>query len=354
MEGDMSGQSAPGTATLTFDTSHLAVGGAKDLRAGLSAVAAHGDHLWLACDEGARLERLTQRGSSSTLVFDTHSPMELSGVVDLQAGPDEEADIEGMDVDDGYVWLISSHSVKRKKADADDNPAKVARKLADISRDGNRYLLARVPIAPDGSIARRAGSKQAGTIPATQKSSALLDAILEAKDPHLAPFVEIPGKDNGFDIEGLAVRGTQVLVGLRGPVLRGWCCLVELRLDAEGSTLHLTPLDGAVRYRKHFLNLGGLGVRDLLWLGDDLLILAGPTMALDGACEIWRWTNVGADTPPTVTRLRSLPHTEGVDRAEGFTLLEGAGAPRALVVYDTPAGKRLDTSGGVTADVFTL
>ena len=35
-------------------------------------------------------------------------------------------------------------------------------------------------------------------------------------------------------------------------------------------------------YRKHLLELGGLGIRDLCVDGDDLLILAGPTMDLDG------------------------------------------------------------------------
>ena len=32
----------------------------------------------------------------------------------------------------------------------------------------------------------------------------------------------IPGKDNGFDMEGLAVDGDRLLLGLRGPVLRGF------------------------------------------------------------------------------------------------------------------------------------
>ncbi|MNG03413.1 hypothetical protein D3C84_864920 [compost metagenome] len=36
------------------------------------------------------------------------------------------------------------------------------------------------------------------------------------------------------------------------------------------------------RYRKHFFALNGLGFRDLCTSGDDLLILAGPTMDLDG------------------------------------------------------------------------
>jgi hypothetical protein len=346
---------ARATASLTFNPAHLAVGGADDLRVGLSAVAADGTHLWLACDEGARLERLTKNGSGG-VAFDAHRAFELSDVMALPAGQEEEADIEGLDVDDGYLWFITSHSLKRPKADADDKPEKVARKLADLRRDGNRYLLGRMPLAADGAIAREAGAKRVAGIRSTKSSSALLDAIADAKDPHLLPFVALPGKDNGFDIEGLAVRGPKVLVGLRGPVLRGWCCIVELHLDADGANLRLKPLDGEVRYRKHFLNLGGLGVRDLLWEGDDLLILAGPTMALDGACEIWRWTNAAAGTDKAlrVSRLLSLPHTEGVDRAEGFTLLEGESKARVLVVYDTPAPERLQSAGRTVADIFTL
>ncbi len=48
-------------------------------------------------------------------------------------------------------------------------------------------------------------------------------------DEHLAPFLAIPGKDNGLDVEGIAVRGDRVLLGLRGPVLRGWALVLELR-----------------------------------------------------------------------------------------------------------------------------
>jgi hypothetical protein len=43
-----------------------------------------------------------------------------------------------------------------------------------------------------------------------------------ADDPHFGPYMAIPGKDNGFDIEGLAVDGHHLLLGLRGPVLRSW------------------------------------------------------------------------------------------------------------------------------------
>ena len=42
------------------------------------------------------------------------------------------------------------------------------------------------------------------------------------------------------------------------------------------------------RYRKHFLYLDGLGIRELARDGKDLLILAGPTMALDGTMRMYR------------------------------------------------------------------
>ena len=54
-----------GLATLEFDRHKLIIGDDTDIRQGLSALAFHKDDLWLACDEGCRLERLT--GKSSVL-----------------------------------------------------------------------------------------------------------------------------------------------------------------------------------------------------------------------------------------------------------------------------------------------
>ena len=60
-----------------------------------------------------------------------------------------------------------------------------------------------------------------------------------------------------------------------------------------------------------FLPLAGLGVRDLHLDGDDLLLLAGPTMVLDGAVRVFRW--VGA-------RVAALA---GVTAGEGAALVVG-------------------------------
>jgi len=259
--------SAPlGIATLEFDRDKLIVGTDTDIRQGLSAVALHGQDLWLACDEGCRLERLSRTGSE--LSFSDHRVFPLESVLALPADPKEEADVEGMDIDGGWLWLVGSHSVKRKKPKKNDTRDDVAAKLATTQRDGNRHLLARIPL-DQGVLQRAVGGRRAGSIATSTTSSALLDAIVEHDDPHLSPFIPLPGKDNGLDIEGLAVRDMRAFVGLRGPVLREWCCILELRLEADDEKLRLMPLNGAVPYRKHFLKLNGLGVRDLLVLGDD-------------------------------------------------------------------------------------
>jgi hypothetical protein len=137
------------TAVLQFDRNKLEVGDKKDIRDGLSAVAFRGQDLWLACDEGCRLERLSRVGSE--LAFSSHREFPLADFLDLPARreegkPEEEADVEGMDIDDEWLWLVGSHSVKRKNPKTGDSAAQVAEKLQKTSRDGNRHLLARIPL----------------------------------------------------------------------------------------------------------------------------------------------------------------------------------------------------------------
>jgi hypothetical protein len=340
------------TISLRFDPAAVNIG-TTDLRTGLSAVALDGDTLWLACDEGCRLERLSKQDDGS---FASHAPVSLGSLLTLPAPATEEADIEGMDVSDDWLWIVGSHSVKRRSAKPLDDAVTVAEKLAETSRDGNRHLLARIPLAGT-DVRREHGKRRAASIDTRPKSSALLKAIKRGRDgdgdPHLASFVPVPGKDNGFDIEGLAVSGERVFIGLRGPVLRGWACVLEVHPVDAGDHLDLEPVDKRLPYRKHFLNLGGLGIRDLLVLGDDLLILAGPTMALDGACAIWRWKRGAVGGAPSgVTHLRTLPTHDTADRAEGFTDLPDGKS--VMVVYDTPHDERLVGDDTVLADVFPI
>jgi hypothetical protein len=186
-----------------------------------------------------------------------------------------------------------------------------------------------------------------------------LRALLR-EDEHLGRFVPIPGKDNGLDIEGIAVRGDRLYLGLRGPVLRGWAFVLEVRpyVDpADPGRLRLHDFSDGLPYRKHVLDLDGLGVRDLCPDGDDLLVLAGPTMDLDGPVRIYRWHDACRAPMPAIVRGRllsrvlELTYGEGDDHAEGLSLL---GDDRVLIVYDSPATARLTDDGAVIADVLLL
>jgi hypothetical protein len=311
-----------------------------------------GEHLWLACDEGCRLDRLSR--SEGRAAFAGHEVVGLDTLLDLPAPVAEEADVEGLAVDDGWLWLVGSHSVKRRKPKG-KSPSEVARKLLETTRDGNRHLLARIPIA-GGSLRKKDSTRRAAMLDATATTSALLDAV--RGDEHLKDFIAVPGKDNGFDIEGLAARGLRLWVGLRGPVLREWCCILELQLEASGGELRLVD-GGDGLYRKHFFKLGGLGVRDIALLDDDLLIMAGPSMAHDGPSGIWRWkkgarAGAAADAG-AVKQVVALPQGEQRDKPEGLTVFDQTGrSASVLVVYDAPSAERKASSRSVRADVFRL
>lgn len=190
-------------------------------------------------------------------------------------------------------------------------------------------------------------------------------AIALQEDEHIRPFLAIPGKDNGFDIDGLTVAGERIFLGLRGPVLRGWAVVLEVAVVEDGSlsTLRLKAIGPNGRpYRKHFLQLGGLGIRDLCVQGSDLLILAGPTMDLDGPVSVFRWQGGSAPDGEVLVpanelqRVLDVPYGEGTDHAEGVTLFapNGGQAHSLLVVYDAAAERRKSERSTVTADVLEL
>ncbi|MEA5505463.1 DUF3616 domain-containing protein [Halotia wernerae UHCC 0503] len=116
--------------------------------------------------------------------------------------------------------------------------------------------------------------------------------------------------------------------------------------------------EGKQRYKKHFVWLNGSGIRDLCLDGDDLLILAGPTMVLDGKVQVYRLRN-GVNMRENILNnpqlLLDLPYGNRDDRPEGITLFQDVtGVSSLLVVYDAPAQNRLVDNSGVTADVFSL
>jgi len=340
------------------------------VHANLSGAAFSGEFLWVVGDEACGIDRLRRLDPSGSelLRFGEGVSFPLSELLDLPGAADEEADLEGMVVADGYLWVVGSHGLKRKNAKDDRDDAENAKRLAKVTLDSNRRLLACLPIetGDDGQpcLVREAkDGRRARRLKGDAESNLLTEAL--ADDPHVGPYMRIPGKDNGFDIEGLAVDGSRLLLGLRGPVLRGWSALLEIALETKGDELRLAPLDDSGSLiRKHFLQLEGLGIRDLLFSGDDLYLLAGPTMVLDGDIRVFKWPNaksvLAANREPvrfeaTLSGLLALPHGHGTNRAEALCQLPSvlaAPTPGWLVLYDAPGLDRKDGEYTVFGDLL--
>ncbi len=366
------------TINLEFDIKHVNLSEGKELRDGLSVALQIGNTLWVANDESISLERLSLINDNGSYRYGQHKQFLLNDYLELPVpAPKDPADIEEVDVEglgygDGYLWLVGSHSLKRTNPTLEDGLKQAKKQLAKLSSDGNRYLLARIPLVEvDGSYSlmkksSKPGKKRiASQLQGSDQGNELTDALKD--DKHLKSFLTIPGKDNGFDIEGLAVMGKRLLLGLRGPLLRGWAVILEVEPEEDvktPTTLRLKPIGPKQRlYRKHFLQLGGLGIRDLCVQDSDILILAGPTMEIDGPVTIFKWAG-GATaqkeecvvTADELEQLIDVPYGQGVDHAEGMTLFstDGETAHSLLIVYDSASESRQLKEHTTVADILRI
>jgi hypothetical protein len=332
----------------------------------LSAVRSDGAVLWIAGDETATLERLVADDPAAPAEYAEDASFRLADFVELPGeDADEEADIEGVARHGQFLWAIGSHSLRRKQIKDRHEGDKALRRLGRVVGQDNRQILVRLPIAdvdgrptPVGSLTVDGDTHRAAVLAPKDNLRTLL-----ADDEHLAMFLPIPGKDNGLDIEGIAVHDDRVYLGLRGPVLRGWAFVLELRpyVDPDSpQRLRLRHFADGRAYRKHVLDLGGLGVRDLCPAGEDLLVLAGPTMDLDGPVRIYRWLDAMRVEQPSVVRGETirreveLTFGEGDDHAEGMGLIGPPESKQVLIVYDSPAVARFHGDDIVLADVVNL
>ena len=254
----------------------------------LSGAALHGNLLLVCADEGTRLDVLARR-----------SPNRYEALTPLRLLENEQAeiDLEGLASDGRHVYVVGSHSRVRKKIDNNVSQQANRRRLGEVNRDSNRCHLFRLGIGADGAC--------------QQKESLSLQEIFE-RTRCTGPFTKIPGKENGVDVEGLAVRDGKLYVGFRGPVLRGnYVPVMVLRFDA--------PRD----YELLFVDLAGRGMRDLAAVEGGMLVLGGPIGDGDGSHELYFCDLKDAiprndSSPRHAQRLRTIAATAA--QAEGTVL----------------------------------
>lgn len=273
-----------------------------------SALAKIGDRLLVAVDEGRKLylfRRAESNAYESVRSIDLHE----------HAEGDDEHDFEGIAVDGEKIFVVGSHSVRRKSVDPKLTAKENRKRLAETELQPHRSWLFRFELTDDGR--------------AKKIQMISLRKLLE-KDEYLARFVDIPSKENGIDIEGLATDGKRVYLGFRGPVLRGnFVPVMVLEFDEPDKTKEL-----------RFVKLKGRGIRSLTRCEDGFLIIAGPMGSGRGDFFLYRWD--GRDCVPgtdrkagKVERLAKIDTPDGAS-AEGLELLEEtADEYRLLVLFDS-------------------
>ena len=364
----------------------------KGISKSLSAFVRIGDSIFAAGDEGIELARL--REDEGGTCFRLRELIDLSHWFDLPIPPQEkqtgkvmEIDLEGMDFDytNQLLWMVGSHSLKRGKANPSFTTEKNLEILGQVKPDANRFFLGCVALQKNKSSKFRLSptgpdiNTRAAQLKCDATTSDLMDEI--RRDSLFTRFCTshggVPGKDNGLDIEGLACAPDgRVLIGMRGPVLRGIATILELAPErissphTKADRLQLTAIGPTgLKYRRHFLDLAGHGIRDLCWDGADLLVLAGPTTGLDSPPLVFRWKaavqafgKLSSDEEKFVWRSENELVQEligstwkqveaGADHAEAITLFDKR---RLMIGYDSPSTQRFQKPATVLVDIVDL
>lgn len=300
----------------------------QELIRNLSAAVGTGRALWTVSDETSTIERLIWTGSG----YGEAESFRLDDYFPLPKGK-HEVDVEGLALDGRKLWLIGSHSLTRSDPYKNqDDPEEVRIKdLVKPSPRVRRCLLGYLLLSADGTAIETPSDGRGLCLPFDGDGDLRREL---ARDKHIAPFLALADKENGLDIEGLSVDGERVMLGLRGPVLRSQVALVvALRIAEDGGALRLKRMTrNGPRHWTHFLPLGGAGIRDIQAMGDDLVLLSGPTMGFLApfATHVWK----GAMTADRASLVDPRDVLNGPVEALG-----GDGKPEVLSWLTLPDGR---------------
>jgi hypothetical protein len=308
-----------------------------------------GSLLVVGADEVSHIQILKKSGEAKfTLLDDGNFAL---------ASDETELDIEGIARNKEYTWVIGSHSMSRKSMlSLEKLKEKLKEKQSSgdkLSENYNHERIATVAVEPTREWLYRLEIGNNGSVRRDSIRRGSLRDIF-ANHPVLGRFQNIPSKENGIDIEGLAViadddpKQTRLLAGLRGPLLRGPLAVVLDVSANEGNADDGRPILKIKLKKTHYLTLGGRGVRGMSGMNnkkDGYLILAGPVGGEPTPYMLYHWNGEDSvpeiDTPDAVhnvTELCRIPPPEGAPRAKAegvHFLLEEEGIVKFVIVYDS-------------------
>jgi hypothetical protein len=182
-------------------------------------------------------------------------------------GKRPETDIEGVARSGETIYWITSHG---------------RNKDGKVRPNRHRFLGTRFEIKGDKVKAERVGR------PYTEL---LRDLIADPELRHLkleAAAKLAPKAPGGLNIEGLgATAGEALLLGFRNPIPNGMALIIPLQNPGEMVRGKRAQFGKALQ-----LDLGGLGIRDLVYWEGKYLIIAGPYNG-NTVSKLYEWDGVG-------------------------------------------------------------
>jgi len=223
---------------------------------------------------------------------------------DVDKNDGRELDIEGIAVDGNFIYVVGSHSFRRNKVRSQKSVKKNRKTFnqGKIKDERSRDWLHRIEVNQQVQ-------------PVAKKSISLRDVI--SNHQALKAFSEIPSKENGVDIEGIAVADGWVYVGFRGPVFRdNYVPVLKFEFDQHEKTAILL-----------LVKLEGGGIRDMAKVQDGFLLVSGPVGDAPGPYQVYHWNGLdmvpGKDRTDTEGYIKKLGNIEvSKGKAEGILALE--------------------------------
>jgi hypothetical protein len=229
----------------------------------------------------------------------------------------EEFDGEGVAYAAPYFYIVGSHGCARKKGKF---------RLSTFIFARIRVDAAGRPVDEAGNILT--GSQVHQAVETTYRLSDLLPRA-EAAGAYFGKSLDADAK--GLTIEGIAVEGETLFLGLRAPSLDGRAFIVRANVD-ELFKPGREPAPATALLETIPVALGpDVGIRDLAPLPDGrLLILAGAASGDEIPYRIFVVDPTGANLQQLVP-----PQSDRPARAEGITVLEATDKEiRLLILFD--------------------